>query len=133
AYLDENGYNTLTADQYVRIMNGEEVAPENPILLTFDDATPDFTTTALPILNEYDMNVVLFVIPDWIDGDYSMATSDLENLADEPNVSLQNHTKDHEGEIWGTDGSKRSEITAEQAKDQIATANTYLKELTGED
>src|SRR5699024_10225491 len=34
---------------------------------------------------------------------------------------------------WGTDGSKRSEITAEQAKDQIATANTYLKELTGED
>ncbi|MBM7573671.1 endo-1,4-beta-xylanase [Aquibacillus albus] len=132
-YLHDNGYHTLSAEQYVSIMEGKETAPENPILLTFDDATPDFIENALPILEQYDMNAVLFVVSDWIDGDYSMSEDELESLVDKENVSLQNHSKDHDAEIWGSDGSKRSEITKEQAEEQISQANEYLKSITGND
>ncbi|SFL71418.1 endo-1,4-beta-xylanase [Gracilibacillus orientalis] len=131
-YLHDNGYNTLSAEQYVSIMEGTETAPENPILLTFDDATPDFITNALPVLEKYDMHAVQFVITDWIGTDYSMSEEQLKNLADHPNVSLQNHSNTHSDETWGNDGSQRSEITKEQAEEEITQANTYLSDITGE-
>lgn len=131
-YLNENGYTTLTADQYVDILEGKAEAPENPILLTFDDATPDFITTVLPRLQAYDMNAVLFVISDWIGGDYSMSEEQLQSLVGNPNVSLENHSKTHDEEVWGTDGSVRSEITKEEAETEIAEASNYLKKVSGE-
>lgn len=132
-YLDDNGYNTLTAEDYVNIMEGKETAPENPILITFDDGTPDFITNALPVLNEYNMKAVLFIVSDWIGDDTRMSEEQLKTLADEPNLSLENHTKNHDAAIWGSDGSKRSEITKEQAEEQISQANEYLKGITGKD
>ncbi len=132
-YLNDAGYNTLTAEQYVSIMKGNEEAPENPILLTFDDATPDFITNALPILENYNMNAVLFVISDWIDGDAGMSEEQLKSLVDKEHVSLQNHTQSHDPDLWGMDGSRVSEITREQAEQEISESNTYLKSITGED
>ncbi|WP_208592041.1 endo-1,4-beta-xylanase [Gracilibacillus suaedae] len=132
-YLHDNGYNTLTAEQYISIMEGEEDAPENPILLTFDDATPDFINNTLPILDDFNMNAVLFVISDWIDDDYSMSEEQLLSLADKPNVSIQNHSFDHNEAVWGNDDGSNSMITKEDAEHQIAEANTYLKSITGQD
>src|SRR3954447_17642365 len=34
-YLDDNGYTTLSADEYVNIKAGNATAPEKPVLLTF--------------------------------------------------------------------------------------------------
>ncbi|WFA19382.1 1,4-beta-xylanase [Paenibacillus mucilaginosus] len=127
AYLSDHGYDTLSAEQYVDILEGRETPPDKPILLTFDDATPDFVTTALPILKRHGMHAVLFVVSDWIGGGYSMSTAQLEALAQEPGVSLQNHTKTHSNGIW------TSGITKEQAADEIAPANGYLKSKTGQD
>ncbi|GAE93918.1 endo-1,4-beta-xylanase A precursor [Gracilibacillus boraciitolerans JCM 21714] len=133
-YLHDNGYQTLTAEQYVSILEGNETAPEKPILLTFDDATPDFITNALPILEKYDMKAVLFVISDWIDKDYSMSKSQLDSLIDKPNISIQNHTFDHSDKKWGGNGvGNNSTITEADATEQIEKANLYLKELTGQD
>ncbi|MBB3113203.1 GH35 family endo-1,4-beta-xylanase/peptidoglycan/xylan/chitin deacetylase (PgdA/CDA1 family) [Paenibacillus phyllosphaerae] len=133
-YLSDNGYDTLSAQQYVDILEGDEAAPDKPILLTFDDATPDFVTTALPVLKQYGMQSVQFVVSDWIDGGYSMTTAQLQTLASEPSVSLQNHSKTHNGandnaagEIW------TAAITEEQATTEITAANDYLKGITGED
>ncbi|PLS08389.1 endo-1,4-beta-xylanase [Neobacillus cucumis] len=132
-YLHDNGYTTLSAEQYVNIMEGKETAPEHPILLTFDDGTPEFITNALPVLKQYNMNAVLFIVSDWIGNGYGMTEVQLKSLANEPSLSLQNHTKTHDGAIWGTDGGTRSTITKEQAEDQITSANTYLKGITGKD
>ena len=132
-YLYDNGYNTLSAEQYVRIMEGKETAPKNPILLTFDDGTPEFITNALPVLKQYNMKAVLFIVSDWIGGGFSMSKEQLQSLANEPSLSLENHTKTHDGAIWGTNGGVRSTITKEQAEDQIKSANTYLKSITGKD
>lgn len=126
-YLNDNGYHTLTAEQYVGILDGTETAPDKPILLTFDDGTPDFVANALPVLKSYGMNSVAFIVTDWIGGGYAMSAAQLEALADEPSVSLQNHTKTHGQALW------TSSITADQANTEIATANTYLKSITGKD
>jgi endo-1,4-beta-xylanase len=127
-YLNDNGYNTLSAEEYVRIMDGTVTAPEKPILLTFDDATPDFITNALPVLKRYDMNSVLFVVSDWIGNGYCMSEEQLISLTNEPNVSLQNHSKTHEQTlVWN------SNITKDQASEEITAANEYLKSITNKD
>lgn len=132
-YLNDNGYTTLSAEQYVSIMEGKETAPAKPILLTFDDGTPEFITNALPVLKQYNMKAVLFIVTDWIGGGFSMTEEQLKSLAYEPSLSLENHTKTHDGAIWGTNGGVRSSITKEQAEDQIISANAYLKGITGKD
>ncbi|WP_204524702.1 endo-1,4-beta-xylanase [Litchfieldia alkalitelluris] len=132
-YLADNGYTALSSAQYVSILEGSEPAPENPILLTFDDATPDFITTALPLLKQYNMNSVLFVTSDWIGGGYSMSEEQLKSLTNEASVSIENHTKTHKDTVWGNGVGSNSTITQEQAEVEISQANTYLKGITGKD
>lgn len=133
-YLADNGYTTLTAQQYVDIMEGiEKDIPEKPILLTFDDGTIDFKENALPILNQYNMNAILFIVTDWIDNPGNLTKDDLKQLSDLSTISLENHSKNHDGDVWGTDGSIRSNINEADAKDQIVTATKYLKDITGKD
>lgn len=128
-YLDENGYTTLTAEQYVDIVSGSADPadiPAKPILLTFDDGTPDFITNALPILDEYDMNAVLFIVTGWIGGGFSMSHAQLEDLAqNHPNVSIQNHTVYHKENTWNS-------MSEEDAANEILEANQYIEDLTGE-
>lgn len=129
-YLDDNGYTTLTAEQYVAIMDGSALPadiPAKPILLTFDDATPDFIENTLPTLNVYGMNAVLFVITDWIGGGYSMSLAHLEGLAaNNPNISIQNHSVYHADNVWNS-------MTEEAASAELAQANTFIKGITGKD
>jgi endo-1,4-beta-xylanase len=130
-YLHDNGYTTLSADEYVAIMEGQAAAPDKPILLTFDDATPDFVTKVLPVLDKYDMKAVLFVITDWIDGGYSMTRAELEQVAQHPNVSIENHSDNHSQDMWQT---RQAELlTKDNASASIAKANAYIKDLTGRD
>jgi len=126
-YLSDHGYDTLSAEQYVNILEGTEAAPDKPVLITFDDATPDYVTTALPLLKQYGMKSVQFVVSDWIGGGYSMSAEQLRSLASEPSVSLQNHSKTHGSAVW------TNAISSEQAHEEIAAANAYLKEITGQD
>ncbi|WP_449601464.1 endo-1,4-beta-xylanase [Paenibacillus sp. Marseille-Q9583] len=126
-YLYDNGYNTLTADQYVNIKAGVEAAPAKPILLTFDDGTPDFVTKALPVLDQYGMNAVAFIVTGWIGAGYSMSHAQLQDLAtNHPNISIQNHTVDHAEAKWKT-------MTKADASAELAEANNYLKEITNKD
>ncbi|MNO29662.1 Endo-1,4-beta-xylanase A precursor [compost metagenome] len=126
-YLYDNGYNTLTADQYVNIKAGVVAAPAKPILLTFDDGTPDFVTKALPILDQYDMNAVAFIVTGWIGAGYSMSHAQLQDLAtNHTNISIQNHTVNHAEAKWKT-------MTKADASAELAEANNYLKEITNKD
>ncbi|WP_438348135.1 endo-1,4-beta-xylanase [Paenibacillus sp. FA6] len=135
-YLVENGYNTLTAEQYVAIMDGTATAPEKPILLTFDDATPDFLTNTVPILNTHSMKAVQFVVSDWIGAGFSMSKADLQAVAALPNISLQNHTATHTEFVDPSATIKQkfwSNITKAEASVEIAEANTFIKTITGKD
>jgi endo-1,4-beta-xylanase len=122
-YLHDNGYTTLSAAQYRdTILNGA-AAPAKPILLTFDDGTPDFYTNAYPILKQYGMKATQFIVNDWING-YAMTTAQLQELAADPNIDLQNHTKTH---------TDLRTVTKEAAAAEIAANNQYLLSITGKE
>lgn len=123
-YLSDNGYTTLSAKQYEEMLSGDLAPPERPILLTFDDGTPDFYTNAWPVLKQYGMKATLFIVADWIgEGKYGMTTAQLEALAADPNLDLQNHTKTH-GDL--------TQMAKSTAQADIAAGGAFLESLTGE-
>ncbi|MCS6770672.1 MAG: polysaccharide deacetylase family protein [Kiritimatiellae bacterium] len=63
AYLRENGYRTVLADDVARFVRGNGRLPPRAVALTFDDAWASAWTVATPLLRRYEMLAILFVAP----------------------------------------------------------------------
>jgi len=50
-YLAENGYSTLSADEYFRALMGAGPVPERAVLLTFDDGRSSVWGVGAPLLS----------------------------------------------------------------------------------
>ena len=66
SYLTENGYRTLTCDEFVRHIRGEKRAPPRSVLLTIDDGRASVWMCGLPLLERYGAKAVVFVIPGYV-------------------------------------------------------------------
>jgi len=60
AWMAHN-YSVVGVDDLFDAIDGGKRLPKNAVLLTFDDAYPDFKTTAWPILKSYGLPAALFV------------------------------------------------------------------------
>lgn len=61
-YLKENNYKTLTLDEFYRWKEGKLTIPKKSVLLTFDDGFYSFHYLVEPLLNEYNMHAICFII-----------------------------------------------------------------------
>lgn len=121
-YLHEQGYTTLTIDQYFALLDGkEEEVPEKPILITFDDNTADFVEYVMPILTSYGMTAVQFTVSGWIDRKNHM-TSDQMTKIMRQGIAVENHTVSH---------PFLSKLNREEQYAEIAEATKQLRDLTG--
>ena len=88
-YLQDNGYKTLTMNEFVNWMYGRIELPEKSVLITVDDGamgTGKHNGNHLAtILNEYKMHATLFLIAGWWD---------INNYKDSPYLEIQSHTYD---------------------------------------
>lgn len=66
-YLRDNGYTTLSLEEFMRA-SGAKKRPQRSVMLTFDDAWSSFWTVALPLLRKYQMRAVLFAPTYWMNG-----------------------------------------------------------------
>ena len=87
-YLKDNGFKTLTMNEFTRWMYGEIELPEKSVLITIDDGAKGTGThngnKLIPLLEEFDMHATLFLITGWWDiGNYTS-----------PNLDIQSHTND---------------------------------------
>ena len=60
-FLEHNGYTTLNADQVVAHLRGQWRAPNNAVVLTFDDAPANLYKAAYPSLLKHGMVAIVFV------------------------------------------------------------------------
>ncbi|MEZ0480622.1 polysaccharide deacetylase family protein [Planococcus sp. SSTMD024] len=122
AYLKENGYSSLTIDQYFEILDGTAAMPAKPILITFDDSTNDFYPNAFPILEKYDLKATQFTISDWVDDSQSMTAEEITTVM-EQGIDIQNHTSTH---------PSLDQLSYDEQYDEINDATATLESITGE-
>ena len=67
AFLSANGYSTLSGDELWDVLLGKVSAPQNAVVLTFDDARGSLWSTAFPILKKYGQKAVCFIVSNWIE------------------------------------------------------------------
>jgi len=62
--LDHYGFTTITFEDYRLFQAGEINLPKKPIIITFDDGYRDTYEHALPVLRQFGMTAVVFVLGD---------------------------------------------------------------------
>ena len=65
-YLSEHNYTTITPDMLYEHLTLHKALPKKSVLLTFDDGYLDNFTEALPLLQKYNMQAVVFPIANWL-------------------------------------------------------------------
>jgi peptidoglycan/xylan/chitin deacetylase (PgdA/CDA1 family) len=60
-YLRENHYQPITVASFTDLLATGSELPANPVILTFDDGHGDFSSTAIPILQGFDIGATLYV------------------------------------------------------------------------
>jgi peptidoglycan/xylan/chitin deacetylase (PgdA/CDA1 family) len=64
-WLSKRGYQSITCAQFVDFLQGKPI-PSKSVLITFDDGYLDNYVYAYPILRQYQMHAVLFIVTGWI-------------------------------------------------------------------
>lgn len=97
-YLKEEGYRTLSLEEFYSFYQQREFPPKS-VLLTFDDAYHSFYTIAYPILLEYGLQGVVYPIVEFIpglqrEGSYSqyLSFSEMRELQESGLVEFGSHT-----------------------------------------
>ncbi|MFT8351793.1 polysaccharide deacetylase family protein [Clostridium saccharoperbutylacetonicum] len=119
AYLKNNGYTTLSLNQYYNILNGTSSPPTKPVLLTFDDSTSDFYTNVYTVLKQYGFKATQFAVSDWINTGGHLTSAQLQILSAN-GIDVENHTTNHQSltSDWNTQYSA------------INNANVKIKSIT---
>lgn len=131
-YLERNNYNTITMEDLIDYVYNDKELPENPIILSFDDGLLSTYLNVYPLLQKYNMKIVLSVLglssekfSKIVDEniDYSHATWDqLNEMQASGLVEIQNHSYDMHSTTNGRYG------IGQKKNESFDVYETYLKE-----
>ena len=93
-YLQENGYTTITLQDFMRAKHGKQTLPDKPIILTFDDGYEDNFTEMLPILEAHNMTAVVYVITNFIGKEGYLNFEQLAQMQ-RRGIEIGSHSADH--------------------------------------
>lgn len=93
-YLHENGYTTITLQDFMRVLHGKGNLPDKPIILTFDDGYVDNYTEMLPILEAHKMKAVVYVITNELGKPGYLNLEQLKDMQ-KRGIEIGSHTADH--------------------------------------
>lgn len=66
-FLAEDGWKTLTSEEFYLYKQKKLKLPKKSVLITFDDGWRDNFVNAYPILKKYNLKATLFIVTQWIE------------------------------------------------------------------
>ena len=106
-YLQGQGYTTITMLEYMKARKGKLELPEKPVILTFDDGYEDNYTTMLPILEEYGMKAMVYMITNKIGKPDYLTWDELRDMQMR-GIEIGSHTANHQP-LTSLDAEKQAE------------------------
>ena len=93
-YLAQEGYTTITPQDYARARKGKQELPAKPVILSFDDGYEDNWRVVLPMLQERGMKAVFYVVTNDIGQPGYMTWDNLFEL-EHSGMEIGSHTANH--------------------------------------
>jgi peptidoglycan/xylan/chitin deacetylase (PgdA/CDA1 family) len=96
AWLNQNGYTTLTMGELATCLRAEENCPRRPVALTFDDGYADVASEALPILKRYGFTATFYIVTGFVDQPGYLTRKQVRELH-AAGMEIGSHTLSHAG------------------------------------
>ena len=93
-YLAQEGYTTITPQDYARARKGKQELPAKPVILSFDDGYEDNWRVVFPMLQERGMKAVFYVVTNDIGQPGYMTWDNLFDL-EHSGMEIGSHTANH--------------------------------------
>ena len=93
-YLAEEGYTTITPQDYARARKGKQQLPEKPIILSFDDGYEDNWRVVLPMLEERGMKAAFYMVTNSIGKPGYLTWDNLFDM-ERRGMEIGSHTANH--------------------------------------
>lgn len=145
-YLKENNYTTITMKDVIDYVYDGKALPENPIMITFDDGYLTTYRYGYPLLQKYQMKIVLSIIGKSTD-DFTRVGDDhleyahltwplLDEMLQSGLIEIQNHTYNLHSTRAGRVGckQKRNESAEEYEavlSEDVMKLQQEIVEMTG--
>ena len=95
AWLEENGYQTISVSELLDFLDGKGSLPERPVLITFDDGYIDNYQCAFPILKKHNMKACIFLISEYVSLYPNYLTWEQLSEMQSSGIEFGSHTVDH--------------------------------------
>ena len=93
-YLQQNGYNTITIQEFSLARQGKLTLPDKPIILTFDDGYADNYEVMMPILRSHKMKAVVYVIANELGKPGYLTIKQIQEMQGR-GIEIGSHTANH--------------------------------------
>jgi hypothetical protein len=94
-YLKRNSYSTVTADEYYKCMTQRKSHHERLVMLTFDDGLVGLFQTVFPLLKQFNMKAVSYIVPEWIGKPGMLSWEQISAMHATGIVDFQSHSMSH--------------------------------------
>ena len=94
AYLDDQGWRTISPAQLAAYLEGGEPLPAKPLIISMDDGYQETYATAFPILSQTQLRPLLFIEPQAVGYPCCLEWSQLEELV-AAGFFIGSHSYDH--------------------------------------
>ena len=125
-WLKDNGYITLSLEEFITCTKKGSGFPEKSVLITFDDGYAGIYDYAFPELKKRGMKAAFFIVAftvGSVKGTYPHITySQLAEMAADGNMSIGAHTVSH---------SRLTELSPDALKIEVSKSKQILENFTG--
>jgi hypothetical protein len=94
-YLQRNSYSTVTADEYYECMTQLKRQHQRLVMITFDDGLIGLFDTVFPLLRQFNMKAVVYIVPDWIEKPGFITWDYITTMHRSGLVDFQSHSMSH--------------------------------------
>lgn len=122
AWLEGNGYQTITVSELIDYLEGKGSLPERPVLITFDDGYIDNYQCAFPILKKHNMKACIFLISEYVNLYPNYLTWEQLTEMQASDIEFGSHTVDH---------NVLTELSPNSVNHELADSKSMLEKRLG--